>query len=762
MTLTIDGRTLAFAGRRTLLEVATANGIYVPSLCDHPGLEPYAACRLCLVEVKGRRGYVPACSTIAEDGLEVVTATPELMALRRGVLELILAEHPHACLICAEKTSCDDLKSTIRKTGEVTGCVLCPVNGRCELQKVVGAVGIERVHLPAARREGDVRRDDPFIDRDNSLCILCGRCIRVCHEVRGASVLTFVSRGSKTFVGTALDRRLVESGCRFCGACVDVCPTGSLEERAVRYDRLPDAKGRTICPLCGQGCGLVIGLRQGRVVGAVPDTEGAVNRGQACVKGRFLTKHIVSHPSRLLKPLVRRDGHLREVLWEEALDEAARRLAAISTGKIGVASSGQSSCEDLFVLRRFARDVLKSEMTAGPWAESAAGALTQVARAAGQAPPLAFRMSEIGQAQTIMVLGEDLPVTQPILGLAVHRAVRNGASVIGVGTDGRPGSPRSTLSLSLPPGTETAFLLALAASVMKTSEAACTGSGDQAGIRASLRGFDVPKAAKSLGISEERLREISRLLTAGRPPVFLVGPAFLAASGLRALAILWNLAVLSGGRLLPLDDQANLRGGLALFEVPTGEMASAASLSEALARREVQALYLAGPFPKLAPGAAPLVIFQGSFLEPNAEAADIVLPEATSFETEGTLVNIEGRLQVSGAAVPPGGEVHPGWAIVTSLASRMGASGFIYESAAEVRRALAGSVAAFAPLATESAEPEGIFLAEKAGEINRLVDLKTISERAGRMERSRLNDPDTYKGLDLVQESKSLRIVRGR
>jgi len=240
MTITIDGRAIAFEGRPTLLEVANANGIFVPSLCEHPGLEPYAACRLCVVEVQGRKGYVPACSTAAEEGLVVRTSTPELTALRRGILELILAEHPHACLICSEKTSCDEFKSTIRKTGEVTGCVLCSANGRCQLQKVVGAMGLDVVPFPSRRREGEVRRDDPFIDRDNSLCILCGRCVRVCREVRGASVLTFVSRGSGTVVGTALDRRLLDSGCQFCGACVDACPTGSLADRAVRYERLPE------------------------------------------------------------------------------------------------------------------------------------------------------------------------------------------------------------------------------------------------------------------------------------------------------------------------------------------------------------------------------------------------------------------------------------------------------------------------------------------------------------------------------------------
>ena len=248
MNITINGRVLFLTGRPTVLEAARRNGFEIPSLCDHRALLPYGACRICLVEIKGRRGYAPACSTYAEEGMDVITESPALAALRRGVLELILAEHPNACLICTEKKLCDEYKSTIRKTGEVTGCVHCPVNGRCELQRVVEMVGVERVPFPARRREGEVLRSDPFIDRDNSLCILCGRCVRVCREVRGASVLTFLARGSETLVGTALGRTMQDSGCQFCGACIDVCPTGSLVERAARPEPVPDHRTRAVCP----------------------------------------------------------------------------------------------------------------------------------------------------------------------------------------------------------------------------------------------------------------------------------------------------------------------------------------------------------------------------------------------------------------------------------------------------------------------------------------------------------------------------------
>ena len=243
MNLLIDGRAAAAEAGTTILAAAREKGVDIPSLCDHPRLEPFAGCRLCLVEIKGMKGPVPACATRVGEGMDVTTSSPALASLRKNILALLLSEHPSACLICSEKSSCDDLKSTIRKVGEVTGCVLCGNNGRCRLQEVVRSVGLEGLEFPAVRRPREVLRNDPFFDRDDALCILCGRCVRVCHEVRGASVIAFVSRGSASVIGTPFDKTLRDSGCQFCGACVDVCPTGALQERAVRPEPLPDRRG---------------------------------------------------------------------------------------------------------------------------------------------------------------------------------------------------------------------------------------------------------------------------------------------------------------------------------------------------------------------------------------------------------------------------------------------------------------------------------------------------------------------------------------
>jgi len=417
MKILIDGKTIETEGQRTVLDVARDNGIYIPSLCDFEGLSPFTGCRICLVEIKGRRGYPPSCGTYIEEGMEVVTDSTGLRKLRQNILELILTEHPNACLICSEKASCDDYKSTIRKVGETTGCVLCSNNRHCELQDVVDALKLEKVSFPSVYRDIEIKRRDPFFDRNYNLCILCGRCVRVCHELRGASAISFINRGPDEVIGTVLDKSLVDSGCQFCGACVDVCPTGSLAERGLKYESLPDGEAKTICPLCSIGCELDVWLKGGRILSTSPKSDGSVNRGQACVKGRFLIKDVVYSSLRSLSPKIKRKGEFEEVSWEEALDFVAQKLKGYKGREIALIESSQLACEDGFVARKFANSVLNTKNVDTRSIFSPYEDLHKAGNMGESSTFLNFKIEDISGADTIFLTGTDIVRSHPIIWL---------------------------------------------------------------------------------------------------------------------------------------------------------------------------------------------------------------------------------------------------------------------------------------------------------------------------------------------------------
>jgi len=245
ITLTIDDKQVEVAEGVTVLEAAQAAGVYIPTLCYHPSLKPYGGCRLCLVDIEKMRGPITSCTTPATDGMVVRTKTPELQELRRGILELILTEHPNWCLTCDRRERCSPFDICLRTVSVTERCVTCPKNEHCELQRLVDYIGIEEITLPYEYKELPLH-DDPLIQRDYNLCILCGRCVQMCQDVRGIGAISFINRGSQAIVGTAFDRSLKDSGCRFCGACVEVCPTGALMDRAALWQPGLDCEAVTV------------------------------------------------------------------------------------------------------------------------------------------------------------------------------------------------------------------------------------------------------------------------------------------------------------------------------------------------------------------------------------------------------------------------------------------------------------------------------------------------------------------------------------
>ena len=767
MKVVIDGKEFEARGRKTVLDVARENGIYIPSLCDHPRLIPFTGCRLCLVEVKGRKGFVPACGTYIEKGMEVKTDTPQLQKLRREIAELILSEHPNACLICSEKKNCDDYKSTIRKVGETTGCVLCSNNGRCELQDVVEALKIDKIRFPSLYRDFEIKKSDPFFDRNYNLCILCGRCVRVCHELRGASALSFVYRGSQAAVGTVLDKPLLESGCQFCGACVDVCPTGSLTERAVRYEGSADEKAKTICPLCSIGCELEVELKKGRLLSSKPSESAAVNKGQACVKGRFLIRDLVYSSRRALKPLVRKNGKLEEASWEEALDFVASRLKKYKGEEIALVSSPQLSCEESYLFQKFSREVLKSKNIDCAFRLSPLEAFEDMAQGAGLEPDFNFRVEDISQARTIFLVGADLPLSHPIVWLEVLKAVRGGANLVVISPTELSLNRFSSLWLRIKPGAEASALGFL-------SKILVEGQKDESPSRIqgfttfqkSLDELDSTRIFEMTGIKEEELRQAASYL--GAKPV-----AFLFGMGLsqypwadQNLASLWNLSLQTQARLFPLASENNLRGTLEIGKSFSRNGLNFNQIIEAACSGQIKALYLAGPFPELRNSKLDFLVVQDSYRNSNLEKADAVLPATTFAESEGSFVNLEGRIQKFEKVVEPRGEAKPDWWIISQLASRMGNKNFNHKSPAAIFKEMSEAVPGFAKISPPKlGKNKEAFVQTEENKTASFLPIKF----SGSNELRDKDQPflllldynlDYYRSLSLSQESKGLKAIR--
>lgn len=766
MKLTIDGKSIEAEGKKSILDVARENDIYIPALCDHPLLDPFSGCRLCIVEIQGRRGFVPSCSTYVEDGMEVKSDTPQLRKTRKDILGLILTEHPDACLVCTEKQNCDEYKSTIRKVGEVTGCVLCPNNGRCDLQDVVKAVQIDKVDFPSVYRDLEVKKNDPFFDRNYNLCILCGRCVRVCHELRGASTVHFVNRGSETVIGTVLGRPLHESGCQFCGACVDVCPTGALTERAIKYEPLPDGSAKTICPLCGMGCELEVMLNNGRILNAKASEKGAVNQGQACVKGRFLIKDVIYSPRRILQPMIRRKKELEDVSWEEALDFMAQKIKTYKGNEIGFVTSSQLSCEDNVIAEKFVQEVVKTKNVSITTGFTPLDSLWHLAQKNEISLSFNFKKEDISRAKVIFLTGTDLAVSHPMLWLEVLKAVRNGTKLLVASPFELVGNRYASSWLPNKPGSEDLLFRYLSKVILKEGDARGHDLEGYESFRRSLDKLNLSKATEDTGIDERSLRQAADILMRSEP-CFIVGKGLTPFPGEnKNMAALWNLSLLCKGQLIPLGLESNYRG---VFEIQRYNSCKTKLLSQIIQdtqEGQIKALYMIGSIPLDKKTKTEFLVVQDSYMNEVAERADVVLPATTFAETEGTVVNVEGRIQSFSRAIQPIGEAKPDWWILSQLAKKWGKRNFAYKKSQDILKELKKTIPAFARISpTNANKKKALFVKEGEGGKPKFVLLKSRNNVSNGGKKFPLilctdYNLDSYRNLVLSREIKGFEIVR--
>jgi len=355
--LTIDGKSVTAKKGQTVLECAKENNISIPNLCTHSSLSPFGACRMCVVEIDGMRGYPTSCTTPAAEAMVVRTDTEELRNLRRNILALIMLEHPSACLVCGRRELCEQFRPDAERAGSTTGCHTCNNKEVCDVRVLADDLGLKDLPVPPVYHERPLERSEPFMDRDLNLCILCGRCVRICKYHQGKSVIDFVGRGSETRIGQAFGRSLLEAGCQFCGSCVDVCPTGSLADRYAKWHGRAEDVTESTCIFCDQACALALAAAGDKLI-----TAQALNESvPLCVLGRFAIPEFLNGGDRLVAPHIRVGEVLRQVEWQEAIEMTALKLSEFTGDNFALVCDATSTLEDRYVLKKFTSEVMKSK-----------------------------------------------------------------------------------------------------------------------------------------------------------------------------------------------------------------------------------------------------------------------------------------------------------------------------------------------------------------------------------------------------------------
>lgn len=726
INLTIDGRVAkAFAGD-TVLEAIQKSGHYVPTLCHDPFLKPFGACRLCIVKIEGVRGLPTACTTPAQEGMVVQTETAEIRLLRRNIVALAIANHPADCLTCNSSQT-------------------------CELLQVARYVGLEPASVGRLRRGKTTRLPDtsnPAYDFDPHKCILCGRCVRTCHEHVGVGAIDFACRGYDTVIAPFLARPLAQSQCQTCGECVAHCPTGAL---AAKQSPAAEKEVKTVCPYCGVGCGIKLGVRGQTIVHVRGNSQSPVNQGELCVKGRF-GLDFVNHPERLTRPLIRKEGvpkdapcHklsdvFREAAWDEALELVGRELTAIRDDRgpeaLGVLSSAKCTNEDNYLLQKFARAVLATN-NVDHCARLCHASTVAAALASFGEGAMSNSIADIDRAKVFLVIGSNTTECHPIIGRRIKRAVRNnGAKLLVADPRTVELSEIADVHIAHLPGTDVALLNGIMREIVAAGlhdrdfiQERCEGF---APFLASLERYDLKTVADITGVPGEKIRAAARLFGGGGRGMILYGMGITQhTTGTDNVKAIANLLMLTGnmGRpgtgFAPLRGQNNVQGACDMGALPVfypgyqhiGEpgvrekfaRAWGASLNEkpgltmmemiqAAYHGKLQGLYIMGENPMLsepdlnhareALARLSLLVVQDIFATETAQLADVILPAASFAEKDGSFTSTERRVQLVRQAIFPPGEARADWEIVSELASRMGYP-MHYGSTAEIMQEIA-------------------------------------------------------------------------
>jgi formate dehydrogenase major subunit len=702
----VNGESVQLADGDTVLDALRAARVEVPTLCHDPRLKPAGACRLCVVEVRGLGRPVAACTTPVWDGMEVASHTPEIEQSRRALLELLARKYP--------------VEPSVRSPEK-------------EFHRYLRAYGLE------AELSGNPHpelRDDshPYIHVDMAQCVTCYRCVRICEEVQGQFVWRICNRGDATRIVPDSGTTLRESSCVSCGACVDTCPTGALEDKTILLHGVPTEWKKTTCPYCGTGCEMQVGTRENQIVTIQPSLEAPVSKGHLCVKGRYAFA-FQSAPDRITRPMIRDQGQWKEVRWPDAVSFVATGLRRIADqygpDSVGILGSARATNEENYLAQKFARVVLGTNnvdcCARVCHAPSAAG-MKQVLGTGAATNSL----DDIEKANTILVCGANPTENHPIVGARIKQAAPRGAHLIVIDPRRTELADYADLHLAPRPGTNVALLNSMACAIVE--ENLCDSRfleervSEWEEFREFIRGWAPERVSSICGVDADQIHRAAWLYATCGPSMCFHGLGLTEhIQGTDGVMALVNLALLTGNigkpgsGINPLRGQNNVQGsahmgcepgnltgavsleeGRHLFETAWGAPLPAhpglnlMQMMDAAAQGRLLALWAIGYDVLLtnpnrnatrhALGSLELVIVQDLFLNETArECGTVFLPAASPFEKDGTFMNGERRIQRVRKVLDASGESRTDWEILCDVARAMGKGEFFnYGSAEEI------------------------------------------------------------------------------
>jgi formate dehydrogenase major subunit len=705
--VTINGELLECAEGITILSALRSLAVDVPTLCDDERLKPIGSCRLCLVQLEGNPRPVTACDTRLVAGMVLATHTPALENGRRMLLRMLALHQPAEAL---------------RQFPEKT------------FYRLARQYGLNEADFNGARDPHLLDDAHPYIHVDMSQCVVCYRCVRICEEVQGQFVWQVLSRGQDTRIVPDSGTTLRDSSCVSCGACVDTCPTGALEDKSILKLGTPTQWTRTTCPYCGTGCEMNVGSRGQQIVAIAPVLDAPVSRGHLCVKGRYAFDFVAA-ADRITEPMIRQDGAWQRVTWAEAISFTAGRLQRLADqfgpDSIGILGSARGTNEENYLAQKFARVVIGTNNVdcCARVCHTPTAAAMKLMLGTGAATN---SYDDIEKARTVLVCGANATENHPIIGARIKQAALQGAKLIVIDPRKIELTEYAAMHLSPRPGTNIPLLNALAYTVVAERLYDEAFLNERVGEWEEFRGFvdqfSPEKVAEICGVKAELIREAARLYATAKPAICFHGLGVTEhTQGTEGVMCLVNLALLTGNigkpgtGINPLRGQNNVQGAAHMGCDP-GILTGSISLNDA---RESFASIWGATVPQrrglnlmemiAAAGAGKLkalwaigydvfltcadtneteralrsldfVIVQDLFLNETArQFGSVFLPAASSFERDGTFMNAERRIQRLRQAIEPVGQSKPDWEIICDVARAMDRGEFFaYDSAESI------------------------------------------------------------------------------